>query len=256
MHDPALAPALLAPVLAYLAGSILPAELLACSRGTCLRDIDSDRNPGTSEIYRLFGLAPAILVFVLDAFKGILPLAAARWLGVPWWSLTLTAVAAVAGHCWSAYYRFWGGMGLATAVGVYTFMMPLTVAVVLPSGLFAWWKTRWLPASGIVGLPLSLILVWLRDVDPTHKAAATIIPVLMLIRQQGWIREQLAARRSARRAATSRPPLPAVQPHALRVDPSGGSERQPHSSMEPSHAMTDGLQRRPPLVGDGDSQDG
>lgn len=203
MYDAILVPALLMPVLAYLAGSILPAELLACWRGSCLRDIDSERNPGTSETYRLFGLAPAVLVFVLDVCKGILPLAAARWLGVPWWSFALTAAAAVAGHCWSAYYRFWGGMGLATAVGVYTFMMPLIVAMVLPSGLFVWWKTRWVPAAGMVALPLILILVWLQDVDPTHRAAATLIPVLMLMRQQRWIKEQLVARRSARRAESS-----------------------------------------------------
>jgi len=194
VHDPALVVALLVPILAYLTGSILPAELLARRRGRGLRDIDADRNPGTSEIYRLFGLAPAILVFMLDAAKGILPLAAARWLGVPSWSVTLTAVAAVAGHCWSPYFRFWGGKGLATATGIYLFMMPRIVAVVLAPSLFAWWKTRWVPAAGIVGLPLSLILVWLTHGDPSYKAAATIIPVLMLIRQQSWIREQLAAR--------------------------------------------------------------
>jgi glycerol-3-phosphate acyltransferase PlsY len=215
VSDSALALALLAPVFGYLAGSILPAELVARRHGMGLRDIDSDRNPGTSEIARLYGLGPALLVFVLDAAKGIIPVAAAQWLGVPWWSVTLTAVAAVAGHCWSGYYRFWGGKGLATAAGIFAFMMPLTLLAVLPPSLFAWWKTRWVPASGVVGLPIILTVAWLYDPNPAHKAAATVIPLLMLIRQMGWIGEQLAARRVA-----SAPSSAAVGPEILRVDES------------------------------------
>ncbi|MGH2348051.1 MAG: glycerol-3-phosphate acyltransferase [bacterium] len=204
MSDTAFALALLAPVVGYLAGSILPAELVARRHGMGLRNIDSERNPGTSEIYRLYGPAAALLVFVLDAAKGILPVAAAQWLGVPWWSVALTAVAAVAGHCWSVYYRFWGGKGLATAAGIFAFMMPLTVLAVLPPSVFAWWKTRWVPASGMVGLPIILAVAWLYDANPAHKAAATIIPLVMLIREIGWIREQLAARGA--------PSAPAVHP--------------------------------------------
>jgi glycerol-3-phosphate acyltransferase PlsY len=215
VSDTALAVALLVPVLGYLAGSILPAELVARRHGTGLRDIDKDRNPGTSETYRLFGLAPAVLVFVLDAAKGILPVAAAQWLGVPWWSVTLTAVAAVAGHCWSVYYRFWGGKGLATAAGILAFMMPLTVLAILPPSVFAWWKTKWVPASGVVGLPIILAVAWLYDRNPAHKATATIIPLVMLIREMGWIREQLAAKR-----APAVPAPTAVHPEILRVDES------------------------------------
>jgi len=207
--------ALLTPLVGYLAGSILPAELVARRHGARLRDIDKDRNPGTSEIYRLYGLAPALLVFVLDAVKGILPVAAAQWLGVPWWSVTLTAVAAVAGHCWSLYYRFWGGKGLATATGILALMMPLTVLAVLPPSLFAWWRTRWVPVSGMVGLPIILAVAWLYDDDPAHKATATIIPLVMLIRQMGWITEQLTARR-----APGAPPAAAGHPEVLRMDES------------------------------------
>lgn len=203
MADPFLAPAILAPVFGYLSGSFLPADLVARHRGVRLRDIDINRNPGTAETFRLFGIRPAILVFVLDASKGAIPVALAQWLGVPAWSLILTALAAVAGHCWSVYYRFWGGMGLATAVGVYTFLIPLIVAAVLPPSVFALWKTRWVPATGVVGLPLILVIVWLRDSDPTHRAIVTIIPLLMLVRASGWIREQLTARRAAGQAASS-----------------------------------------------------
>jgi glycerol-3-phosphate acyltransferase PlsY len=182
----------LIPLGAYLLGSVLPADHLARYRGVDLRA--AGRNPGTGEISRRFGLRPALVVFTLDAGKGALPLLAGRWLGISWWALALAAVAAVTGHNWSIYHRFWGGKGLATAAGVCAVLMPWLTAVVLPPSLLAWWRTGWIPTSGIVGLPLLLLLAWVMPVDPATRAAATIIPFVMLLRQRQWIREWLALR--------------------------------------------------------------
>src|SRR3989304_1918009 len=95
------------PLVGYLAGSTLPAHILARRRGLDFRVIG--KNPGTAETFRHFGFWPAVLVYVLDATKALLPLIAGNLLRVPGWSLVLTAAAAVAGHHWSLYYRFWGG---------------------------------------------------------------------------------------------------------------------------------------------------
>lgn len=186
-------PEVLVPLSAYLLGSILPAAMLARQRGVDLRRLG--RNPGAGDAYRLFGPAAGLLVFAADTVKGILPLAAGEHLGIPWWAMALTAVMAVVGHNWSIYYGFWGGKGLATATGVYVFLMPQLVALALPPSLAAWRKTRWVSATGIVGVPLVLVLSWVRRVDPAGWTAATVIPLLMLLRQRDWIRAYLSARR-------------------------------------------------------------
>lgn len=192
----ATSPAILVPASAYLLGSILPADLVARRRGVSLKE--AGKNPGTGEIYRLFGLGPALLVFVIDAGKGILPLLAGRWFDIPWWAMFLTAVLAVAGHNWSIYYGFWGGKGLATATGVYIVLLPQLLTIALAPSLFAWWRTGWISASGVVGLPLIFALAWFRKVDPAAWLAASVIPLVILLAVRDWIGDRLADRRSAR----------------------------------------------------------
>lgn len=191
-------PAILVPLCAYLLGSILPAEILARRRGVDLRQ--AGKNPGTAETGRLFGLGSAILVFALDAAKGILPLLVGWSLGVPAWSLILTAAMAIAGHNWSIYYGFWGGQGLATVAGVYMYLLPQAFFVALVPSMFAWWKTKWVPSSGLVGLPAVGVLAWIFNADPSRRATVVLVSIVMLIRQRDWIRQRLAEIFASRRA--------------------------------------------------------
>jgi glycerol-3-phosphate acyltransferase PlsY len=189
-------PEILVPLGAYVLGSFLPATVIAHRRGVDLRQIG--RNPGAGDTWRLFGLKAGCLVFIVDAAKGALPLAAGQWLGLPWWAMALTAVMAVTGHNWSVFHRFWGGRGLATTTGVYAFLMPEVLVIALPPSLFAWWRTGWISMSGVVGVPLVLILSWVRRMmDPTGWVTALVVPVLMLLRQVDWIREHVDGRRAA-----------------------------------------------------------
>jgi glycerol-3-phosphate acyltransferase PlsY len=181
------------PLSAYVLGSILPAAIIARRRGVDLRQLG--RNPGAGDTWRLFGLKAGCLVFVVDVAKGIAPLVVGQWLGISWWAKALTAILAVAGHNWSIFHRFWGGRGLATTAGVYTFLMPEIVILALPPSLLAWRRTGWISASGIVGVPLILILSWIRRIDPAGWVAAVVVPILMLLRQIDWIREYLNDRR-------------------------------------------------------------
>lgn len=172
--------AVLLPLAGYLSGSILPADILARRRGLNFRAVG--KNPGTAETFRTFGFRPALLVFILDVTKVLLPLFAGNLLRVPGWSLVLTAAAAVAGHNWSLYYRFWGGKGLATASGAFLFLLPLNFTIALIPALLAWRRTGWVPASGVVGFPIIIALTWLRQTDEIFRLAALLLPLVILVR--------------------------------------------------------------------------
>ncbi len=172
--------AFLVPLAGYLSGSILPADILARRRGLDFRAIG--KNPGTAETFRHFGFWPAVLVYALDATKALVPLVAAKLLRVPGWSLVLTAAAAVAGHNWSLYHRFWGGKGLATASGAFLFLLPLNFVIALVPALLAWRRTGWVPASGVVGFPIIIALTWLRETDAIFRIAAILLPLVILVR--------------------------------------------------------------------------
>lgn len=112
-------------LLGYLAGSI-PFGVLVTrwTRGVDVREQGSG-NIGATNVARVAGKKLGVLVLVLDALKGTLPvLLALRFL--PDNSLAHVAVgfAAFLGHCYPVWLKFHGGKGVATALGVLLVLVP------------------------------------------------------------------------------------------------------------------------------------
>lgn len=106
-------------VVSYLLGSVSFSVLLAkLLKGIDIRQYGSG-NAGATNTLRVLGKGPAILVLTLDVLKGI----AAVWLGT-WvggtssWVAAICGIAAIIGHNWPIYFRFRGGKGIATTIGV------------------------------------------------------------------------------------------------------------------------------------------
>jgi acyl phosphate:glycerol-3-phosphate acyltransferase len=107
---------------AYLAGRLL--------RGIDLRTVGSG-NLGATNVLRELGTAPAVVVLLLDAAKGYLPVALfPSAVGVAadgWWAVSF-GVAAIAGHAKPIFLLGrGGGKGVATAAGVFAALAPLAL---------------------------------------------------------------------------------------------------------------------------------
>jgi glycerol-3-phosphate acyltransferase PlsY len=104
---------------AYLIGSISFAVLV--SRAFGLPDPRSygSGNPGATNVLRSGRKVAAALTLLGDALKGWFAvfLVAQHVVADPL-ALAAAAVAVVAGHMWPVFFRFAGGKGVATAVGV------------------------------------------------------------------------------------------------------------------------------------------
>lgn len=107
--------------LGYLYGSIPFIHLLAERRRVDLKDVGSG-NVGATNLWTVAGAPAAALGWALDASKGLLPVLAARRLGVDEEWATLAGVGGVAGQCWPAFLGFNGGRGISAYVGA-TFAM-------------------------------------------------------------------------------------------------------------------------------------
>ncbi|AWB45027.1 acyl-phosphate glycerol 3-phosphate acyltransferase [Paenibacillus sp. CAA11] len=110
---------ILAVVISYLLGSISFSVLLAKAlKGIDIRQHGSG-NAGATNTLRTLGKGPAVLVLMLDILKGI----AGVWLGI-WlgngseWVPALCGIAVIIGHNWPVYFRFRGGKGIASTIGV------------------------------------------------------------------------------------------------------------------------------------------
>ena len=119
-------------ILAYLMGSV-SAAILVC-RAMRLPDprTDGSRNPGTTNVLRIGGKPAAALTLTGDMLKGVIPVLLAREYGFDDVLLSAIGLAAFLGHLYPVFFRFEGGKGVATALGVLlTLHWGLGVSVVL-----------------------------------------------------------------------------------------------------------------------------
>lgn len=105
-------------VLAYLIGSISSA-IIVC-RLMRLPDPRShgSGNPGATNVLRVGGKKAAAITLFGDMLKGLLPVVAAKLLGVGYLALAVTGFAAFIGHLYPVFFAFKGGKGVATMLGV------------------------------------------------------------------------------------------------------------------------------------------
>jgi glycerol-3-phosphate acyltransferase PlsY len=107
---------------AYLLGSLSFAVVVSRAMGLADPRTFGSKNPGATNVLRSGSKAAAIVTLLLDAAKGWLPVVLVRWYGAPYGledgTQALVGLAAFVGHLWPVFFRFQGGKGVATALGV------------------------------------------------------------------------------------------------------------------------------------------
>ncbi|AOG23847.1 glycerol-3-phosphate 1-O-acyltransferase PlsY [Acidovorax sp. RAC01] len=113
---------ILAALAAYLLGSLSFAVIVTRVMGLSDPRTYGSKNPGATNVLRSGSKAAAVITLVLDAVKGWLPVALVMWFGEPYGlddgTVAMVGLAAFLGHLWPVFFRFEGGKGVATALGV------------------------------------------------------------------------------------------------------------------------------------------
>lgn len=113
---------LLATVAAYLMGSLSFAVIVSRSMGLNDPRTYGSKNPGATNVLRSGSKAAAIVTLLLDALKGWLPVMLVKWFGAAYGlgdgTIAMVGLAAFLGHLFPIFFRFAGGKGVATALGV------------------------------------------------------------------------------------------------------------------------------------------
>lgn len=112
----------LAAVLAYLIGSLSFAVIVSRLMGLSDPRSYGSKNPGATNVLRSGNKQAAALTLLFDALKGLLPVLLVMQYGEPFGldedAAAWIGLAAFAGHLWPVFFRFRGGKGVATALGV------------------------------------------------------------------------------------------------------------------------------------------
>ena len=149
----------------YLLGSLSFAVIVSRLMG--LNDPRSygSKNPGATNVLRSGNKTAAVLTLLLDAFKGWLPVVAVQTWGAAYGleagSVALVGLAAFLGHLYPVFFRFVGGKGVATALGVVLAVNPVLGA-----------------ATGVTWL---LIAFFFRYSSLAALIAAVFVPVYYLM---------------------------------------------------------------------------
>lgn len=113
---------LLVAVIAYLLGSVSFAVIVSRLFGLPDPRTYGSNNPGATNVLRSGNKLAAALTLLGDALKGWLAVAmaarAAPILGLGEGHIAIAALCVFLGHLFPAFYRFKGGKGVATALGV------------------------------------------------------------------------------------------------------------------------------------------
>ncbi|MBC8264343.1 MAG: glycerol-3-phosphate acyltransferase [Anaerolineales bacterium] len=120
---------LFAAVFGYIVGAFPTGVLVVWLLGKPDVRFRGSGHTGGSNVRRVAGIAWGVGTALVDVSKGVL----AAWLAVRLtgtsWALPAAGMGAVAGHCWSAYVGFAGGMGLSTLGGLFLWQQPLAVFI-------------------------------------------------------------------------------------------------------------------------------
>lgn len=174
-----------AVIIAYLLGSINFAVIFAnIFLKKDVRELGSG-NAGTTNVMRTAGFLPGALTFICDALKGF----AACFIGkmlfihafpdtIPWvYVAYMCGVACMLGHVFPIFFRFKGGKGVATSVGIFAVCCPIAIIIGLTVFALMTLITRIVSLSSLIATVtvISLSLVFY------DSEANIIIPALLSI---------------------------------------------------------------------------
>ena len=184
---------LLIILFAYLVGSVSSGIIVSQIFNLPDPRTIGSKNPGATNVMRSGNKKAAIFTLLGDLLKAILVLAIAEYLGFNDLIIVCVALAVLIGHIYPIFYKFQGGKGVATAIGILialNFKLALIVASIWLL-VFGIWRYSSLAAIlAAISAPIIAIFI-LRD-QSLYCIAFTFITIIILFKHQANIKKLLS----------------------------------------------------------------
>lgn len=149
-------------------------------------------NIGATNVLRTGKKMAALFTLLGDIAKGWLPVyLAIHCFDVPL-IIAIIAMAVFLGHLYPVYYRFKGGKGVATALGIMLALSPLLALAALATWIIVFALTKYSSLSAIIAAGLSPVYAWFLDLGDTYITTLLIISALLVWRHRSNIQKLLA----------------------------------------------------------------
>lgn len=202
-------------VVSYLLGSIPTGFLWGKARGIDIRTVGSG-NIGATNVMRNVGMVPGIIVLLIDAAKGFLPVFFAPKLfifmqlggnedTVRQFATTvqiICCVSVIAGHNWTCWLKFKGGKGIATSAGALLAFLPWPLLCALATWGIVFGVFRYVSLASICAAVAMPVATWFIEKDTTLLIFTAILGIVAIYKHRSNIQRLMAGTES--RAGTKR----------------------------------------------------
>ena len=185
---------LLMIAVAYLFGSLSSAVVISQLFGLPDPRTAGSKNPGATNVYRLGGRVPALLVLVMDILKGTIPVYGSYLLGIEPIMLGVIAIFACLGHIFPLYFGFKGGKAVATAFGA---MLPIGLdlaGLLILSWVVVVFLTGYSSLGALIAVSLAPLFTFL--IKPLYTVPVAMLSLLIILRHKDNIARLLAGNES------------------------------------------------------------
>jgi len=187
-------------VAAYLIGSISFAVVMSKLFGIADPRTYGSKNPGATNVLRSGNKGAAIMTLIGDGAKGWL----AVWLAMRYQdqlqigdaTIALVAIAVFLGHLWPVFFRFVGGKGVATALGVLLGLNPWLGLATLVTWLAVAFAFRYSSLAALVAAVFAPFYYGLLFGVEPQLFAVFLMSVLLAFRHSKNISNLLAGKES------------------------------------------------------------
>lgn len=187
-------------VAAYLLGSVSFAIVVSKLFRLADPRTFGSGNPGATNVLRTGNKVAAALTLLGDCLKGVVPVALAVYfeeqLGLGDAGVALISVAVFAGHLWPVYFRFKGGKGVATALGVLLGLNPVLGLATLLTWIVIAYAFRYSSLAALVSALFAPFYYTLLFGLNTIGFAVLVMSVLLIWRHKTNIGNLISGRES------------------------------------------------------------
>ena len=184
---------LLIILFAYLVGSISSGIIV--SRFFNLPDPRTigSKNPGATNVMRSGNKKAAIFTLLGDLLKAIFVLAIVEHLGFEDLIVVCVALAVLIGHIYPIFYKFRGGKGVATAIGILIALNFKLALIVLSIWLIVFGIWRYSSLAAIVAaISAPFFGIFIFGDQALYCMAYSLITIIILFKHQANIKKLLS----------------------------------------------------------------
>ncbi len=190
----------LAIIGAYLLGSLSFAVIVSRCMGMPDPHSYGSGNPGATNVLRSGRKSAAALTLLGDALKGWLAVWLACYYQFTWQldnnTIAIVAVAVLVGHMWPLFFKFKGGKGVATALGVLLALSWPTALICAAVWLIMAFGFKVSSLAALIATLISPFVAWWFIPHHNWIIAIVIIDLLVLYRHKSNIKNLLSGKES------------------------------------------------------------